>query len=299
MQRARSLVGGLVLGAMSLAACSPQRQAAPARAELSPAASGTVVASAPSASAPSSASVASVAPAVDDDSGFTELEVDGYKPSLVFVPHPGRAAPVIIVTHGAGGRPEPHCKRYRELAGDSAFLLCTAGRTIDVHQAPEQRRYFYDGHQELGREVVAALQALEARYGERVDPERRIFAGYSQGATMGILALEQGVAASAKIRRILLVEGGSHEWNIAIANRLHEDGVDRVAIVCGQTSCREAQEQSVRWMKKGGLDVRPSYAPGAGHTYEGTVAPLVDDAFAWLVDDDPRFAGRERTVSAD
>lgn len=218
------------------------------------------------------------------------LEVPTFEPSLVITPstdRPGR--PLVIVAHGAGGRPEPHCARYAELVRGRGFILCTRGRPTNKHLPPEQRGYFYDGHVELGVEVRAALAALSTRYGAWVDVSSTVYAGYSQGATMGILYLQQGGAMDAHIARILLVEGGSAEWTIGLSAKLAKEGVDKVAIVCGQASCRRAANQSKNWIERGGLKLSSTYAEGAGHVYDGPIAPLVEDAWSWLIETDPRW----------
>jgi hypothetical protein len=221
------------------------------------------------------------------------LDVPGYLPSVLVAPADrGAPAPVVVVTHGAGGRPEPHCARYAELSRGEAFVLCTRGRTMNATLPPDDRGYFYDGHIELGNEVEAALGALASAYGARADLDAITFAGFSQGASMGILFLEQGGARAAHVRRILLVEGGAGDWTIDLASRLAKDGVDRVAIVCGQRSCHEKSERSMRWIEKAGLAAFSRYAEGAGHTDGGAVRPLVDEAWAWLVDGDERFSPR-------
>jgi pimeloyl-ACP methyl ester carboxylesterase len=212
---------------------------------------------------------------------------------VIVVPPPSsKPAPLLLVTHGAGDRPEPDCARYEELTKKAAFVVCLRGRAMNALVPLEERRYFYDGHIELGKEVVSAIHAVGAAYGDRVDVTGITFAGYSQGAAMGILYLERGGARDTHVRRVLLVEGGSGEFSAAIAEALKEDGVDRVAMVCGQASCHERADRSVRWMKKAGLAVSSTFAPGAGHTSGGAVHPLVDEAWSWLVDGDTRFATR-------
>lgn len=224
------------------------------------------------------------------ESRTERLEVQGFAPSVVVTPSTDRrGAPLVIVGHGAGGRPEPHCERYKELVRGRGFILCTAGRAMDKQLPEEERGYFYDGHHELGKEVVLALDALAKRYGDWVDLQGSIYGGYSQGATMGILYLQQGGAVEAKTAGILLVEGGSAEWTIGLAKKLKREGVRRVEIVCGQTSCAKAAKMSKAWITKAELDVATSYAEGAGHTYGGPVAPLVEQAFDRLVADDPRW----------
>jgi predicted esterase len=247
------------------------------------------------ASAPASASASASASPISVETGPVEIEVPGFPPAYVLVPSPSkRPKPLVIVTHGAGGRPEPHCEFYAEFVKDRAFILCTRGRAMERHLPEPERGYFYDGHHELGKEVLAAIDAAEARWGDRLDHERAIFAGYSQGASMGLLFLHGKREFAARFSRALFVEGGSADWNVALSRQMREAGLTRVAIVCGQTSCKKTADQSLRYMEQGGLERLLRYAAGAGHTYGGPVAPHVEAAFAWLVEGDERFSPTER-----
>lgn len=243
--------------------------------------------------APSSADAAPPSASASPSAATTRerLAVANFPDSYVVVPPPASSPyPLVVVTHGAGGRPEPHCDRYDAILAGTAFILCTAGRPIGKHLPEEERGYFYDGHHELGREVIAAIDAAKARYGSRLDASGAVFAGYSQGASMGLLFLHEKKENAALFSRALFVEGGSADWNVALSERMREVGLTRVAIVCGQKSCKDSADQSKIWMKRGGLELRLDHAPGAGHTYGGAVAPLVEAAFAWLIEQDPRFS---------
>lgn len=274
--------------AVLLAACSPAAPhgPVPGRATSSPVSpSAPASASASARPSPSAPPPTSPAPTTRES-----LDVPGFPPAHVVVPPPSdRPKPLVVVTHGAGGRPEPHCDRYDEIVAGGAFILCTSGRPIGKNLPEEERGYFYDGHHELGREVVLAIQAARTRYGDRLDASGAIFAGYSQGASMGLLFLHEKKENAALFSRALLVEGGAADWNVALSARMREVGLSRVAIVCGQQSCKASADQSKVWMTRGGLDLRLAYAPGAGHTYGGAVAPHVEEAFAWLIEHDPRF----------
>lgn len=221
-----------------------------------------------------------------------QLEVPGFLPAEVVAPPGPGPFPLIVVTHGAGGRPEPHCDRYAELAASRAFIVCTRGVPNNRHLPEEQRGYFYDGHHQLAREVLAAMDAVAERYGNRVDTARALFAGYSQGASMGLLFLHLKAEYAARFSGALLVEGGFADWNVALSERMKAAGLTKVAIVCGRVTCLRSAEQSVRWMKQGGLDAKLLYAPRAGHTYGATVAPLVEEAFDWLSTGDTRYPPR-------
>ncbi len=232
-----------------------------------------------------------------------ELEVPGFEPSLVEEPaDDGKARPVVVVTHGAGGRAEPHCDRYAARVRGRAFLLCTRGRKASRFGPEEQRGYFYPTHHDLGREAIAALGALAGRYGARVDSERVVFAGYSQGATMGLLHLYEASRVArdgaGPYGHAILVEGGYAEGNVTVGEALRRAGVGRVAIVCGQQRCIESARRTGRSLERGGLEVRVLHASGAGHTYDGAVRLLGDEAFDWIVEADPRFGAPLGTTTA-
>jgi hypothetical protein len=283
----------LSVAAIVLAGCAPPEAPATTARAPSHTEASSVAGSAASDAVPAPTSPASAAPAGATDAVTTSLDVPGYLPAVIVVPpQSSKPAPLLLVTHGAGDRPEPDCARYEELTKKTAFVVCLRGRAMNALVPLEERRYYYDGHIELGKEVVSAIHSVGAAYGDRVDVTGITFAGYSQGAAMGILYLERGGARDTHVRRVLLVEGGSGEFSAAIAETLKEDGVDRVAMVCGQESCHERADRSVRWMKKAGLAVSSTFAPGAGHTSGGAVHPLVDEAWSWLVDGDVRFAAR-------
>lgn len=247
---------------------------------------------------PPPAKPSAVATAVANDSPeqgservtVTALEVPGFEPAVVVAPPKTRGrAPVLVVGHGAGGRPEPHCDRYAEIVNGRGFVLCTRGHVANKYLPFEERGYYYDGHIELGKEVEAALAALGARYPERADLERPVYAGFSQGAAMGILYFEQGGAKATGTRGVLMVDGGAELFNVGVSEKLRAAGVERIAIVCGQASCERGARRSVPWIRQAGLEVFSAYARGAGHTTGGAVAPLVEQAWSFLTEGDARW----------
>jgi predicted esterase len=204
-------------------------------------------------------------------------------------PLEGGPFPLLVAAHGAGGRPEHHCVRWRQIIGDHAFLLCTKGRAMNRFDSPEDQGFFYDGHHELGRETLRAMDSLVRVFGDRVDVEAAIYAGYSQGATMGVHFLHARTEHASRFSRVVLIEGGSEEWNVPLAQRFKNAGGERVLFVCGQQSCNGRAERSERFLSKAGVDVSVRYAEGGGHTYLGSVGEEVERGFAWLVEGDPRW----------
>ena len=226
---------------------------------------------------------------------WDEVPIEGWRPAVVFVP-PGPADdrfPLAVVMHGAGGRPEPHCENWRRLLRERAYLLCPRGTAWGhVPEGAEPEGYFFRDHRALGRELVLALAAVRAAHAPRLDAERALFVGFSQGATMGALALHDLARTPEGARafgRLALVEGGTAEWNVALSRLVKEAGVERALLVCGQRSCSRTARDSVGWMRQGGLDVRFEDAPGAGHTWGGGVGERVVASLPWLLEGDPRF----------
>jgi predicted esterase len=221
---------------------------------------------------------------------FVELPVEGFGSSIVWVPPASaEARPLLVAAHGAGGRPEHHCVRWREVTGGQAFLLCTRGHAMNRFLPPEQQGYFYDGHHELGRETLAALASLESHFEGRVDASGAIYAGYSQGATMGALFLHASSAHGARFSRVAMIEGGSEQWNVPLSQQFRAAGGQRVLFVCGQKSCGTGAERSARYLEQGGVETQVRVAEGGGHTYLGAVGDEVERGFAWLIEGDPRW----------
>jgi predicted esterase len=216
----------------------------------------------------------------------TELAVPGHRPAVLVVPPGAGPHPVLIAAHGAGDRAEWQCEWWEPLVGARGFVLCPRGRPMS--NAPgDDTGYYFPDHYKLGKEVLAALASLGQEYGARVDTSRATYAGYSQGAIMGALfAAPRGD----RFARLILIEGGYSEWDVATATRFRRAGGERVLLACGISHCQRAAERSLRWLRKAGLDARLEHAPGAGHTYGGAVGDRVASALPWLFEGDARWA---------
>ncbi len=242
---------------------------------------------------PAAATREEPSPAATPRERLSSLDVEGFGPAVVWTP-PARARPypLLVAAHGAGDRPEWHCELYGAVVGDDGVVLCPRGRRLDAREPYERAPCYFPDHHYLEAVVEASLAALLARSpGEergavRVDPEGAVFAGYSQGATMGALVVAE---TPARFARALLVEGGFGEWNVAIAARYRAGGGRRVALVCGGLGCALSAAESARWLEQGGVQAQAVHVAGAGHTYGGTVAARLPEIFRWLVADDPRW----------
>jgi predicted esterase len=202
------------------------------------------------------------------------LEVEGFLPAVFFTP-PGEApARLVVTTHGAGGAPEWECEYWRQLTGDSAFVLSLRGKSMGGGS------YFYPNHLELEAELNAAVRAARAA-DPRILPGGGIYSGYSQGASMGSVMLSRYGAA---FPYLVLIEG-FELWNIPRARAFAKSGGRRVLFACGTAQCSKVGEESVRWLQKAGLDARLEYVVGGGHTPAGQVMERVDAALPWLLGD--------------
>jgi predicted esterase len=163
--------------------------------------------------------------------------------------------------------------------------------TVDGYAPPNERSYFYPAHPALGREVRAALSALVARFPDRVDVGHAIYAGFSQGATMGALFFAHDPAPFATE---VLIEGGAEEWSLASARAFKEGGGRRVLFACGRRTCATAARRSASLLARAGVETRVVDATGAGHTYDGAVRKGVAQALPFVFGDDPRWAASAR-----
>jgi predicted esterase len=188
-----------------------------------------------------------------------------------------RPGPLLVAAHGAGGDPVFDCDHWSRLTRGEWFVLCPRG-------APISRRYegsyFYANHHELEREVVAMLAAARAEHADVLLQEPGVYAGFSQGATMGALMV---IDHGRDFRALVLVEGGFSEWTPRRAQRFRETGGESVALICGGAGCAARAHTSAQILTRAGLRAHVEHAEGGGHTFLGPVA----DRAAWVFDEWP------------
>jgi hypothetical protein len=248
-------------------------------------------ASAPSASAPSAAPrEANSAPGAPrmapPAAGSVELPVAKFLPAIVSWPAASEwPQPLLIAAHGAGDAAEAQCAYWRELLGPKkGVVACPRGRPIRAGSGAHG--YFYPTHFALEKEVLALLAALEPRTAF-VELRDMVYAGYSQGATMGMLML---VGHADRMPRLLLIEGGTRDWSTRRARRFARGGGKHVSFACGTPSCDENSERAVRVLRAAGIASSRHHVPGAGHVYGGLLRPKVEEAFNLLTKGDRRWA---------
>jgi predicted esterase len=208
------------------------------------------------------------------------LDVPGFQPALLFTPAGDAPRPLVVAAHGAGGGPEWECEYWRRLTRARAFILCLSGTPLGRNSPG----YFFRDHHALNRELTAAELALRARE-PRVLAESGIYAGFSQGATMGTPI----IASHAEAFPYGVFIEGFMSWNVPGVRQFVRAGGRRVLLACGSKECAAAGKTSLRWFQSAGAEARLEYAAGAGHTPAGPVMDKVDSALPWLLGDDPNW----------
>lgn len=207
------------------------------------------------------------------------LPVPNFGDAVVVLPAKEHApARLLVAAHGAGGDPAFDCDHWARLTRGEWFVLCPRGARID------EGSYYYPNHFELEREVVAMLSAARERHSDVLREDPGVYAGFSQGATMGALMV---VNHGRDFRALVLVEGGWSEWTLKRARRFRETGGESVALICGGPGCTARARTSAQILERAGLRAHVEHAEGAGHTFLGTVA----ERAAWVFDEWPLVMG--------
>lgn len=273
--------------ALLLCSCHPAAPAPlPRLAAVAPASAPALAASVPAASASVAASLPASGPPAPAVATTVELAIPGFEPALLVVPPGPERRPLLVATHGAWDRAEGHCELWRSIVQERAFVLCPRGRKAGM--SGDAQLYYYPHHLYIEREIEAALGALREAHGERVDTERLVYAGFSQGAIFGGLIV---VRNPQRFPRAVLIEGayGVGQWESVMGQWFHRGGGQRVLFACGGWFCAGQARSSALTVTRAGAQARVTQGSG-GHTYGGGVAEAVRASFAWVIEGDERWA---------
>lgn len=204
-----------------------------------------------------------------------EFELGDVPPPLFVLPTESQRVPLVIGAHGAGGSPEWQCDWLASLTASPTALLCLRGLPLSRGELA----FYYPEHHSLGRWLEAALEYASTEYGQHLDSSF-IYVGYSQGATMGALAIQ---TRSQAIPNLLLVEGGLEGWSLQRSRHFARSGGRKVYFACGTKSCDTRARKLVSTLDSAGVDVRVGYAEGAGHTPVGAVEAYVREGLTWML----------------
>jgi predicted esterase len=216
-------------------------------------------------------------PEPEQPSGFASLDVPGFLPAVVWLPKSSEKSRLFVATHGAGGSPEEHCRFWQQILQNSAIILCLRGAEIR-RNAPWG--FYYPNHIVLERELLASLEAIRGALGSRISDTGAVYAGFSQGASMGALMI---VNHARTFQSLILMEGGFAEWSKASARKFAQNGGKRVLFACGGSGCAAKANVSASHLDDASVEARVEHATGAGHTYGGEVEKRVRNALAWVL----------------
>ncbi len=201
----------------------------------------------------------------------------GFGDAVLVAPATSDPLPLFCAAHGAGDGPEYQCEYWSAALAGRYVVVCPRGRSLGKNQGG----YYFENHFTLEREVLAVVDAVRAALGARLSASDGVYAGYSQGATMGALML---VDHGSLFPHLLLVEGGSGEFSLSRGRRFRQTGGKSVAIVCGTSPCAARARRTVTVLERAGLRARAEHVEGGGHTYDGEVGErAIDVLFHWLV----------------
>ena len=206
-----------------------------------------------------------------------DVSVPGFTNALLFSPAGNEKRPLLVAAHGAGGSPEWDCEYWRRLTNDRAFILCIRGTPLGRYPG-----YFYRDHHALERELVAAEAAARALE-PRISEDSGLYAGFSQGSTMGTAMIS---AHAQELPYLVLIE--SFElWSVPRARAFLHNGGKRVLLACGSKECAKVGQASLRWLQRAGVESRLEFRRGEGHTPMGEVQSAVATSLPWLLGNDP------------
>jgi pimeloyl-ACP methyl ester carboxylesterase len=164
--------------------------------------------------------------------------------------------------------------------------LCPQGKRL--HAKDPAQGYYYPDHLALQREVLGAIERFETLVVPPDATRPYVYAGYSQGATMGALAFAQHGGLFAEL---VLVEGGFADWSQALVNQFRESGGKAVLFVCGTKHCATQAAGAVHRFTKSGLKAKLARASGAGHVPNGAVGQALSSSLGFVLEGDPRWQG--------
>lgn len=232
-----------------------------------------------SAEARSNSSAAFVETGQHSDPVHVTLDVPGFLPAVLIVPTGTDPRPLVVAAHGAGGAPEWDCEYWNRLTRHRAFVLCPRGTAMGPGS------FYFKHHHALGAEVAAAVSAARRQF-PLILPNSGIYAGFSQGASMGALMIS---SYADQFPYVVLIEGFT-QWNIPLGRAFATRGGQALLFVCGTHDCATKAEASTQTLQRVPVRARSEHAVGAGHTASGAVMDLVVQQLPWLLANDPAWA---------
>jgi pimeloyl-ACP methyl ester carboxylesterase len=187
---------------------------------------------------------------------------------------------VLFAAHGAGGSGVDHCEYWNKLVAEDVLIVCPTGTLLRKND--EQGGAYFQSHLTLRAELDALIAALQSHFKGRLTPGEWLYLGYSQGATMGALALLEDAPLVGKsgLSQLVLIEGGGENWNLSRSKKFKEAGGLSVALVCGTPSCGRHGQGNIPHLEKAGLTATLIEVEGGGHAYWGLMTEGVRSALS-------------------
>ncbi|HSO34617.1 MAG TPA: hypothetical protein VLT33_18915 [Labilithrix sp.] len=199
---------------------------------------------------------------------------------------------VVVGVHGAGDRPEWSCSEWQAVTAGWAFVVCPQG----VRHPQDPNAFVWGSAESIAAQADEAVKALRARYGPWVADGPLIYGGWSQGAT---LAAQVIASRPGTYDRAVLVEVGHTPLDAnQVAASLLAGGVRRAVVSCSSLKCRTFAQTFKGSAERRGMPVRINDVGLRGHWFDAPVVRTLGPAFAWMVDDEARFAGLGAAVDA-
>ena len=238
---------------------------------------------APEASAPPADAGPGLSP-LTDAVWLERLDLPGGDRAFVSVPLGAtEPRPVLVAVHGAGDRPEWACGGWRGITDAYPFIVCPDGSP----NSPDKRRWSSRGA--ITRVVDAALPALRRRFGAHVAEGPMVYASFSQGAHHGAWIVRE---RAADFPLVTLVEGGhGGTGQPGFAESFAAHGGKRMLFACSTPGCAGLYARPRDGLQRAGVEARIFDAGPVGHNLNGQVVAAMKAPFAWLVRDEPRWAG--------
>ena len=193
--------------------------------------------------------------------------------------------PIVVVLHGDGGRPEPHCEIWRRITGATTFVLCPRGQALPPDPSGQQRYTFPDPDRTQA-ELRAGLAALKARFGRHVAPGPVVLVGVGSAVVHVCAVMQQDPSF---FTRVVLVGGPQHDWSSTQAATFATRGGQRVLFVCLDTQCRKRAERNVLFTERAGALARHAHAPRGTRGSDPALAEVLEPEWSWLIEGDPRY----------
>ncbi|MBN2530024.1 MAG: hypothetical protein JXR76_26780 [Deltaproteobacteria bacterium] len=210
------------------------------------------------------------------------LTVPGFEPAAFVTPSEdtGQARPVIIVLHGNFDRPEWQCEMWQEVGSWHGWILCPRGVRTPFATLAEDRWTYKGGAPAISAEMIAALDALDARFPGAVLRRGLILVGFSLGAIRlpELIRLHPDT-----FETVFLIEGGLKQLEAGLP-MMKKNGVKRIGLAMSTAGNRQNVSVVQNKIKRYGLRSVYVDMKGAGHNYRSDFGRTGNRALHQLLD---------------